>query len=184
MSDAPAYLLIDGENIDMTLGQMILNGRPRPDQRPRWERVLRMVEEKWQRTPKGLFFINGGRGLPWPFITALRSIGLTPIPLVGTADQKVVDMGIQKTLQALRDHPGDVMLVSHDRDFAADMHQLVGTERRLGLLAFEEYVAGELREIPGLEIYDLEYHAGAFESGPLPRLRVIPIDEFDPLRFL
>jgi uncharacterized protein len=184
MSEIPAYLLIDGENIDMTLGQMILNGRPRPDQRPRWERVMRMVEERWQRPAKGLFFINGSRGLPWPFITALRSIGLTPIPLGGTPEQKVVDIGILRTLEALRERPGDVMLVSHDKDFAAAMHLLVGPERRLGLLAFEEYIAGELREIPGLEILDLEYHAGAFESGPLPRLRVIPIDEFDPNRYL
>ena len=34
------YLLVDGENIDATLGQGILGRRPRPDERPRWDLSL------------------------------------------------------------------------------------------------------------------------------------------------
>ena len=38
------YVLVDGENIDATLGTSILARRPRPEERPRWERVLRFIE--------------------------------------------------------------------------------------------------------------------------------------------
>lgn len=181
--DTPTYILIDGENVDMTLGQ-ILNNRPRPEQRPRWERVVRHVEERWKKPARGLFFLNVTRGMPWTFISALKSIGLQPIPLTGGADQKVVDIGIVRTLQAIATRPGDVMLISHDRDFAAAMGTLAADGRRLGILAFEEFVAGELRDVPGIEIHDLEYHSDAFDGAALPRLRPIPVDEFDPLRFL
>ena len=34
------YVLVDGENIDATLGTSILGRRPRPEERPRWERLL------------------------------------------------------------------------------------------------------------------------------------------------
>ena len=37
------YVLIDGENIDATLGTSILGRRPRPEERPRWERLLQFV---------------------------------------------------------------------------------------------------------------------------------------------
>ena len=33
------YVLIDGENIDATLGTSILGRRPHPDERPRWDRL-------------------------------------------------------------------------------------------------------------------------------------------------
>ena len=35
------YVLVDGENIDATLGTSILSRRPHPTERPRWERLLK-----------------------------------------------------------------------------------------------------------------------------------------------
>ena len=35
----------------------------------------------------------------------------------------------------------------------------------------------------GLEFFDLEHDTKAFNA-PLPRLRIIPIEDFDPLQFL
>ena len=55
--------------------------------------------------------------------------------------------------------------------------------RRVGLIAFQEFVNAGFREVPHLELMDLEYEVGAFNTR-LPRVRVIPIDEFDPLEFL
>ena len=47
MSEQPGgrhtYLLIDGENIDATLGASVLQRRPNPDERPRWERVAQFA---------------------------------------------------------------------------------------------------------------------------------------------
>ena len=54
-----------------------------------------------------------------------------------------------------------------------------------GLLGFREFVNLGFSELTekGLEIFDLEDDVKAFTS-MLPRVRVIPIDEFDPVRFL
>ena len=41
----PTYLLVDGENIDATLGMSVLGRRPEPEERPRWDRVLAYCDE-------------------------------------------------------------------------------------------------------------------------------------------
>ncbi len=178
------YILVDGENIDMTLGQMILQARPRPDQRPRWERVARYIGHRFGKNVRPLFFLNASRGMPISFIAALQAMGYVPVPLVGEADQSVVDVAILRTLEALRDRPGDVVLASHDHDFAQALGAVAGPSRSVAVLGFEEFISSELRDLPHVQVIDLEHDADAFDGGPLPRVRVIPIDEFDPLRFL
>ena len=107
------------------------------------------------------------------------------MPLSGTAEEKVVDIAIQRTLDALAGRDDDVMLVSHDGDFLESVEPLLGGDRRVGLIAFEEFrnngFTGLLAR--GMEFFDLERDTRAFNA-PLPRLRIIPIEEFDPLQFL
>ena len=180
------YVLVDGENIDATLGSAIFNGRPTPEQRPRWERVLDFAQRRWSQPAKGLFFLNASSGtMPMAFVQALLALGYQPIPLAGDAREKVVDIGIQRTLAALLDRPGDVLLASHDGDFAADLEKLLTGDRRVGLLAFAEFTSGALTQLidRGLELFDLERDVGAFNVH-LPRLRILPIAEFDPLDYL
>ena len=181
------YLLVDGENIDATLGGSILGGRPSPDQRPRWERVLEHARTVWGSSEAtGLFFLNASNGsLPMSFVQALLAIGFQPIPLAGESTEKVVDIGIQRTLDALADRPGDVLLATHDGDFAPQLGALLGPGRRVGLLAFGEFVSSSLRALTdgGLEIFDLEHDVQAFTSR-LPRVRIIPLAEFDPTVYL
>ncbi|MCR8670439.1 NYN domain-containing protein [Agrococcus sp. HG114] len=182
MSDRATYLLVDGENIDATLGVSVLGRRPEPQERPRWNKVLAYAEQAWQQPVKGLFFLAVASELPISFVQALISMGYQPVPLSG--EGKVVDIAIQRTAEALVDRGDDVMLVSHDGDFAPQMQRLAERgERRIGILAFGEFLAGSLRDVPGVEFFDLEYDVAAFTSR-LPRVRVIPIDEFDPLEFL
>lgn len=178
------YLLVDGENIDATLGSSILNGRPSPDQRPRWERVLDFATRTWDQPVRGLFFLNASSGsLPMSFVQALVAIGFQPIPLSG--EGKVVDIGIQRTLAALLDRPGDVLLASHDGDFAPSLDALLDDDHRVGLLAFREFTSGALAHLAerGLQTFDLEHDVQAFNVR-LPRIRIIPLDEFDPLDYL
>lgn len=179
------YVLVDGENIDATLGSSILNGRPTPEQRPRWERVLDFAGRTWSQDVKGLFFLNASSGtMPMSFVQALLAIGFQPIPLSG--EGKVVDIGIKRTLAALADRDGDVMLASHDGDFAPEMEALLeDSNRRVGLLAFREFTSSQLAHLTeeGLETFDLESDVQAFNV-TLPRLRIIPLEEFDPLRVL
>jgi uncharacterized protein len=185
MTAAPArstYVLIDGENIDATLGQ-VFGRRPNPQERPRWDRLLEFAENTWDQPAIGLFFLAVNGELPMGFVQALMAMGFRPVPLAG-ADQKVVDIAIQRTLVELANREADVMLASNDGDFLPQLEPLVGG-RRTGLIAFNEFKnTGFLPLIGrGLEFFDLEYDVAAFNER-LPRIRVIPIEEFDPADFL
>ena len=135
---------------------------------------------------KALFFINASSGdLPMPFLQALNAMDLRPVLLRGPHDVKVVDVGIKRTLAALVDRPGDVLLGSHDGDFLDEVRALLDPGRRVGVLGFRELVNSGYAELvgEGLELFDLEDDAAAFNI-PLNRMRVIDIDDFDPLAFL
>lgn len=180
-----SYLLVDGENIDATLGNSILGRRPHPEERPRWDRLLTFTQDVWGQPAKGLFYLNASTGLPMAFVQALRALGYTPVPLSGSSDEKVVDIAIQRTLEALAERDDDVMLVSHDGDFLEAITPLLAGGRRVGLIAFEEFRNSGFHQLvhQGMEFFDLERDTRAFNT-PLPRLRIIPIEEFDPLQFL
>lgn len=179
------YVLVDGENIDATLGGSILGRRPRPEERPRWDRLLQFARDRWHQDAVGLFFLAANSELPMSFVQALLSIGYRPVPLTGSASEKVVDIAIQRTLAALGDREGDVLLVSNDGDFVEGMESLFDGRRRLGVIGFTEFRNHTFTPLVhrGLEVIDLEYDVKAF-TAQLPRVRIIPIDEFDPLEFL
>ncbi|PRY61462.1 uncharacterized protein BCF74_10517 [Knoellia remsis] len=180
------YVLVDGENIDATLGTSILGRRPQPEERPRWDRLLAFAKDRWEQDVRGLFFLNATQGMPMPFIQALKALGFEPVPLSGDPDIKVVDVAIQRTLRAIARRDADVMLVSHDGDFLDEVEALLEQDdRRVGLMAFREFRNSGFAalESDGLEMFDLEFDVKAFTSR-LPRIRVIPIDEFDPAQFL
>ncbi len=180
------FLLVDGENIDATLGNSLLQRRPLPEERPRWERLTTFAQAQWEQPVTGLFFLNASHGtLPNSFVAALLAMDYRPVPLSGRPDEKVVDIGIQRTLEAVLEHPeADVLLCSHDGDFAPWMESLVADDdRRVGVVALREYASSGLTGLDGLEMFDLEDDVNAFTS-PLPRVRIIALEDFDPERFL
>jgi len=179
------FLLVDGENIDATLGGSLLGRRPAPEARPRWDRVLEHARAAWDQPARGLFFLNGTTRLPMSFVQALVAVGFRPVLLSGPPEVKVVDLAIQRTLAALLEREsGDVLLASHDGDFAIGLEALLAEGgRRVGLVAFRELVSGALSDLPGLEVFDLEDDVGAFTVS-LPRVRIIPIERFDPWTLL
>ncbi len=145
----PTYLLVDGENIDATLGGNLLGRRPAPEERPRWDRVRDHARRLWDQPLRALFFLNASSHLPMPFVQALAALEFRPVPLSGPPDVKVVDVAIQRTLEALavRGH-GDVLLASHDGDFATQVAALVRDDRRwVGLIGFREPMSGALTEL-------------------------------------
>ena len=177
------FLLVDGENIDATLGGSLLGRRPAPEERPRWDRVRDHARAAWEQDVRGLFFLNASGHVPMPFVQALTALAFRPVLLSGPSDVKVVDLAIQRTLRALveRGH-GDVLLASHDGDFAPQVGALLtAPERRVGLIGFRELMSTALTELTadGLELHDLEDDVRAFTVA-LPRVRVIPIESFDP----
>jgi uncharacterized protein len=184
---AETFLLVDGENIDATLGGSLLGRRPAPEERPRWERVRTYAGAVWEQPVRGLFFLNGTGSVPMSFVQALAALDYRPVLLSGPSDVKVVDVAIQRTLEALAERgSGDVLLASHDGDFAPHLARLLeDRDRRVGLLAFRELVSSALNDLTGegLEFYDLEDDVDAFQVA-LPRVRVIPIERFDPWTLL
>ena len=178
------FVLVDGENIDATLGSSVLGRRPHPEERPRWERITAHLAAAWGQPVTGLFFLNASNGnMPTSFVQALLAMEYRPVPLAGRADEKVVDIGIQRTLAALLERDEvDVVLASHDADFAPQLADLLGADRRVGLLGFREFTSTHLVDL-GLELFDLEYDVRAFNT-ELPRVRIIPLDDFDPTYFL
>ena len=177
------YVIIDGENLDATLGTAILHHAPKPGDRPRWERVLEFARTLGNEDVIGLFFINSSRGdTPWPFVAAIQNAGFRAVLLAGTGPEKVVDVGIQRTLEALVARDCDVLVGSHDRDFAPQVEQLLESDHGVAMLGFPEAMSGTYAEL-GVKTYDLEYDVKAFNQR-LPRIRVIPLAEFDPEEFL
>lgn len=178
------YVLVDGENIDATLGTSILGRRPRPEERPRWERLLQFAEERWGQPAKGLFFLAANNDLPMAFVQALLAMGYRPVALSGSVGEKVVDIAIQRTLAELRSRDADVLLVSNDGDFVEELGGLLDG-RRVGVVGFVEFRNQGFARLAekGLESFDLEYDVLVFNER-LPRIRIIPIDEFDPAQFL
>jgi uncharacterized protein len=178
------YILVDGENIDATLGTSILGRRPRPEERPRWERLLQFGRDRWDQPVSGLFFLAANTELPMSFVQALLAMDYRPIALSGAIGEKVVDIAIQKTLAEIRHRDADVLLVSNDGDFVEQVSALLDG-RRVGVIGFNEFRNSGYLEMSerGLATFDLEYDVRAFKE-TLPRVRIIPIDEFDPAQFL
>lgn len=180
------YLLVDGENLDATLGNSVYGRKPSPDERPRWERVLGFAERTYGVPVVGLFFINASSGnLPMPFVQALLAMGFRPIPLAAPPGVKVVDVGIQRTLDAISARDGNVLLGSHDGDFLPQVERLLAARHRVGILAFREFVNAAFGNLTaaGLQIFDLEDDVRAFNQ-VLPRVRIIDLDAFDPSLYL
>lgn len=138
------YLLVDGENIDGTLGGSLRNRRPNPDERPRWQRVREFAVQAWQQPVTALFLLNASTGqLPASFVQALLALDHRPIPLAGDIEQKVADIGIQRTLDAIEDRGGDVLLASHDGDFVDRVTRPLDAGRKVGMLGFPEFMNAE-----------------------------------------
>ena len=181
------FLLVDGENIDATLGGSLLGRRPAPEERPRWDRVRDHAADHWGQPVRGLFFLNGSGSVPMAFVQALSALDFRPVLLSGPSGVKVVDVAILRTLEALAQREdGDVLLASHDGDFAEAIGGLLTLpHRRVGVYGFRELISSALADLvpEGLELLDLEDDVGAFTVA-LPRVRVIPIERFDPWTLL
>ena len=182
---AETFLLVDGENIDTTLGVSLLGRRPAPEERPRWDRVLDYARAIWEQPARGLFFLNATASVPLSFVQALTSIGFRPVLLSGPPEVKVVDVAIQRTLEALAEREdGDALLASHDSDFAPQIAGLLrgrGPARRRDLLPRARLQrAGRPRRARALRPRGRRRGL----HGDPPRTRVIPIDRFDPWTLL
>ena len=150
------------------------------------DRVRKYGQAVWEQPARGLFYLNGSGQIPMSFVQALDALEYRPVLLSGPPEVKVVDVAIQRTLEALtqREDGGDALLATHDSDFAPQLASLLHVEgRRVGVICFRELVSSTLANLEGLELYDLEDDVGAF-TVTLPRTRVIPIERFDPWTLL
>ena len=129
------FVLVDGENLDATLGGSVLLPAARSPRSGRGgSGSLTYAEELWDQPVTGLFFLNASTAhLPDSFVQALLAIGLPADPAArARPTEKVVDIGIQRTLDALAGHDADVLLCSHDADFLPHVERLLGGDRQVG----------------------------------------------------
>ena len=179
-----SYVLVDGENIDATLGLAILKSRPTPEQRPRWARLLEFISDRWDQPAVGLFFLAVDQHVPTSFVQALVAMDYRPVLLAAEDGEKVVDVAIQRTLEALADREADVALVSNDGDFIPQLEGL-GDGRRRAVIGFEELRNAGFAQLDDVELYDLEYDVSAFRQQlPRSRIRVVSLAEFRPEDYL
>lgn len=188
------FLLVDGENIDRTLGQ-ILERKPAKEQRPNWGNVLLSVQDRWEGiSTQGLFFINVTRRAPHGFIAYLKQVGYTPVLLLqedSENPEKVVDDAIIKTMVALRSHYAtqryELGLVSCDRDFYAEIEaHAQGNPGETLVVGFEEYTSQSYYHAENVTLLDLAKREDGIEafSFPLPRALPITVAEYDPMSYL
>ena len=189
--NAATYVLIDAENIDWAVSNVV-GRKPEPQDRVQFDRLVAFCENRFPNPVRCIVVLNA-RGEQLPdmmigFVRALKTAGCEVVLLHGRPEQKVVDLGILKLLEAIRQQrPGTaVALASHDgSDFAAALRPLLEEKRKVTVLGLREYVSQRFREfVPaGLEILDLEMDAKVFQR-PLPRLLPIRVDEFDAVAYL
>ena len=55
----------------------------------------------WEQPARGLFFLNASGQVPLSFVQALTTLEFRPVLLSGPPEVKVVDVAIQRTLEAL-----------------------------------------------------------------------------------
>ena len=70
-------------------------------------------------------------------------------------------------------------------DYIPQIERLLQVGVQVGVFCFREFLNTQLAalELEGLELFDLELDVRAFTS-PLPRVRIIPLEEFDPQQFI
>ena len=97
---------------------------------------------------------------------------------------------LQRTLEALAERAesgqeAHVLLGSHDGDYIPQIERLLKAGAQVGILCFREFLNAQLTALEGegLTVYDLESDVKAFTI-PLPRVCIIPLEDFDPLAFL
>lgn len=189
---APAsYVLIDAENVDWAVSNVV-GRKPESQDRVQFDRLVAFCERHFPAPVRCIVVLNArGEQLPDAmigFVRALKSAGCDVALLHGRPDQKVVDLGILKLLDAIRTQRrgAAVGLVSHDgTDFAPALRPLLEEKHQVAVLGLREYVSQKFRDLvpSGLEILDLELDARVFNR-PLPRLLPVRVDEFDPTLFL
>ena len=146
--------------------------------------ALQFARERWDQPARGLFFLAANTELPMTFVQALLAIGYTPVPLVRRPRREGRRHRDPAHARGPGDREDDVLLVSNDGDFVEQVGDLLDG-RRVGVIGFVEFRNSAFVPLAerGLESFDLEYDVQAFNER-LPRVRIIPIDEFDPAQFL
>ena len=189
MATAPAetFLLVDGENIDATLGGSLLGRRPAPEERPRWDRVRDYGRAMWDQPLRGLFFLNGSGQVPMSFVQALDA--WTSAPCCSAARRTSRSSTSRSSRRSRRSRSAAAATCCWPATTATSPRRspscCATSDRRVGIIGFRELISSSLQELTddGLELFDLEDDVKAFTVA-LPRIRVIPIERFDPWALL
>jgi uncharacterized protein len=169
-----SHSFVDSHNIDGVLAQVI-GRRPKPEERPRWNRVKEYLTRHLGVTDKPCFVVDRGRFTDgfFPLYRALKGMGFD-VPVVDKigdhvgnddpVDEFILDQ-LQVILQLVRDgekHP--IVLLSHDHIYAPSLQGILNAGGRVFIMGFREWLHPNLLRLEkaGAETVDLEHHVGAF----------------------
>ena len=141
---------------------------------------------RWGQPVQGLFFLAANAELPLAFVQALLAMGWRPVPLSGGANQKIVDIAIQRTIEAIAS-PGRRRHAGHPRRRLPAAARGAAAPRAAGWAwsASRSSATGASRPWPTAAWSSSTWSPTSLAFNvTLPRIRIIPIDEFDPLDFL
>ncbi len=177
------YVFIDAPNIDGELGLQILRRRPKPHERPRWDRVYDAFE-CWFGADEQHFVLNPltfrrdlDRVSPFYRFVTKTGFRVEPMPafLLDDTGTDPVDEFIKWRMQALLESESAsrslrVVLVSDDHGYAHHLSQLLAMGVQVVVVGFRERMSPDLVQLAslGADLLDLEYDLAAFDV-KLPR---------------
>ncbi len=178
MDNPRTHLFVDGPNLDATLGKGVLDRKPSPQERPRWDRAAQVARSRYGMQ-RAEFVLNGDRfseGLgSAAFYRFLKSNKLNPMTpkredWCTEADEDPVDEFIKRRLSdcarlIASDQLDGVLIVTHDQGYSTHLGELLEMGGSVGIVCFVEWLAPALVELRnrGALILDLERDFGAFD---------------------
>ena len=177
--DRTAHFFIDGPNIDATLGTEILERKPQPAERPRWDRVRDVAHAHYQ--VGRLCFVLNGDTFDYqrsPFYRALKHMGYN-VATPSSEDwckaegDDPVDEFIKGQLQRLvplvkKGEVAGVLIATHDHGYAAALGEILAGGGYVYVVGFKELMAPAIVDLrdKGAVLLDLQHDFCAFDAGP------------------
>ena len=180
------FVLVDGENIDATLGNSLLRRRPQPEERPRWERVTEFADAALGPARHRAVL---------PQRHAAGSCRRRSSRRCWRMDYRADPAGRRRRREGRRHrhpaHPGRAARPRRRGRAAVQPRRRLrrrtssGSQATAARSADRRCASSPAAQFTalGVPVFDLEDDVGAFNA-TLPRVRIIPLDEFDPEAFL
>jgi uncharacterized protein len=175
------HAIFDAENVDGVLGYEILNHRPSPWERLRYQRVLQWLHEHFNDAARLTAVVREGTGPArakhLKFANALRHASVRVVfaelyaathSICSPSEPEIVDRVVTDLIATCG--AGTICYGGHDFYANFSLREKKESGARVFTLGFPEYVSADVIAASD-DVFDLENDIGGF-AYPLPRVRV------------